>query len=194
MNQNPPSQLVESISKGFFRISLVITLGIVLGGILLAFTSEPWLTATYRFPILSKTPIKVDECNQNDLKEYSDSYKNKTPKGRNVSVTLCFEKMSIERDGSVKYVLPYKSDGKVFWYVDGYLSKYGSDLSSQYLKGVIDSFKLPEKDGKEIDDSYWRGKLEKISEYIQGTAIALLFWAIFYAVVRFIWRGFTNKD
>jgi len=194
MNQKPPSQLIESISKGFFRISLVITFGIVLGGIFLAFTSEPWLTATYRFPILSKTPIKVDECNQNDQKEYSDSYMNKTPKGRSVSVTLCFEKMPIERDGSVKYVLPYKSDGKVSWYVDGYLSKYGTDLSSQYLKSVIDSFKLPEKDGMTIDDSYWRGKLEKIWEYVQGTALCLLIWAIFYVVVRFIWRGFTNRD
>jgi hypothetical protein len=194
MNQKPPSQLVESISKGFFRISIVITFGIVLGGIFFAYTSEPWLRATYRLPILSKTPIKVDECSQNDEREYSDSYKNKTPKGRSVSVTLCFEKMSIERNGSVKYVLPYKSDGKVFWYVDGYLSKYGSDLSSQYMKSVIDSFKLPERDGKEIDDSYWSGKLEKIWESVQGTAIALLIWAIFYAVVRFIWRGFTNRD
>ncbi|BDT78935.1 hypothetical protein PKF032_08230 [Polynucleobacter yangtzensis] len=164
-----------------------------MGGVFLAYTSEPWLTATYRFPILSKTPIKVDKCNENDANEY-ESYKYKTPKGRYVSVTLCLEKMPIERDGSVKYVLPYKSDGKVFWYVDVYLSKYGSDLSSQYLKSVIDSFKFPEKDGAEIDNSYWRGKLDKVWEYVQGTALCLLIWAIFYVVVRFIWRGFTNRD
>ena len=62
------------------------------------------------------------------------------------------------------------------------------------MKGVIDGFKLPEKDGKEIDDSYWQGKLEEIWESAQGTAIALLIWAILYGVVRFIWRGFTNRD
>lgn len=193
MNEKKSPQLIESISKGFYRISLVITLGIVLVGIFLAYTSEPWFSAKYRFPILSKTAIKVNECNQNDQKEY-ESYRYQTPKGRNVSVTLCLEKMPIEEDGSVKYVLPYKSDGKIFWYVDGYLSKNGSDLSSKYLRSVIDGFQFPEKDGREIDNSYWRGKLEKIWEYVQGTALCLLIWAIFYGVVRFIWRGFTNRD
>ena len=194
MNEKTSPKLIESISKGFYRISLVITIGIVLVGIFLAYTSEPWFSAKYRFPILSTAPVKVKECNDNDAKEYMESYKYKTPKGRYVSITLCLEKMPIERDGSVKYVLPYKFDGKLFWYFDGYLSKYGNDASSKYLKSIIDSFTFPDSDGRKIDDTYWEKKLEKIWEYVEGTALALLFWAIFYAVVRFIWRGFTNRD
>ena len=194
MTESMQSNFVKSISNGFYRISQVITAGILIAGIIIAFTSEPRFSKTYRYGLVEQTPIAAGSCTDGDIREYMYSYENKTPKGHSVSITLCFKTVQVTKDNSVYNYLPYAKTGNDYWYIESYPSKYGSDLSSKYLATTIKGFSIPAKDAEEIDGNYWKGKLDSIFDVVKGTAIALLCWAVLFIVVRFIWRGFTNKD
>lgn len=193
-NNDKSQNIINGISKGFYRISQVITLGILIGGAIYGYTENPWISKTYRLGLLENSGKSVEECSEGDIREYPPSYNFKTPKGRSVHITLCLETLSITKNGQVFNYLPYTKDDKGYWYIETKPSTYGSDLSSKYLITTISSFKLPKSDAEQIDNTYWKLKMESIWEAVKGTAIALLFWAIFYSVIRFIWRGFTNRD
>lgn len=194
MTESKQSTFVKSISNGFYRISQVITAGILVAGIIIAFTSEPRFSKTYRYGLVEQNPVAVENCSEGDIKEYAYSYENKTPKGHGVSVTLCFKTLQVTKNGTVYNYLPYSKTGNDYWYIESYPSRYGSDLSSKYLANVMKGFSLPQKDAQDIDNDYWKGKMDSIFDVVKGTAIALLCWVAFFMVIRFIWRGFTNKD
>jgi hypothetical protein len=194
MNANTSPSLINGISKGFYRISQVITASILVGGAIYAYTENPWISKTYRLGLLESTGKSVEECTDGDIREYASSYSFKTPKGHSVHITLCFETLSVIKNGQTFNYLPYTKDDKGYWYIETSPSKYGNDLSSKYLYATVSKFQAPIKDMQEIDSGYWKLKLESIWEAVKATALALLGWAIFYSVIRFIWRGFTNRD
>lgn len=194
MTESKQSTFIKSISNGFYRISQVISGAILVGGLIFAFLSEPNFSKTYRFGLVDSNPVEVKGCSDGDVREYLYSYQNKTPKGHNISVTLCFKTLAVTKNGLVSNYLPYAKIGSDYWYIESSPSIYGSDLSSKYLSSVVKGFSIPLKDAQEIDSGYWKAKMESMMEVVKNTAIVLLCWAVFYLVISFIWRGFTNRD
>jgi len=194
MTTSKSSSVISGISKGFYRIALVITVGIVVVGLWNAFDTSVNYGITYRFKAMDEQPIKVDSCSPKDV-TFNEWGAAATPKGAKVNVVYCFETFEAETNAGRKFSgVPFKKMDKGFFLIEESPSKYGNKAGDIYVKDRMDNFYPPIGDLKELDKSYWSEKISLFGEIILITLGGLLGWILFCLVIRFIWRGFTNRD
>ena len=194
MGENRASGFISGISKGFYRIALVITFAIVVIGLWNVFGDTVQYSTAYRFGILEPIPSKVSNCTQDDIK-FTEWGATTTPKGGRVNLDFCFQKMEVvSAKGDTFNGVPYKKTDKGLYFVDESPSKYGSQEGDKYVIALMKKFSIPSSDLQELDKGYWGQKLSSIGTNLLYLLGGLLGWGVFCLVVRFIWRGFTNRD
>lgn len=194
MTENKQSSVISGISNGFFRIAIVVCVVIVGVGGWLSFDQKPSFTLTYRYLKLDPIPKLVKECSKNDA-TFSNRWATETPKGATIHINYCFQKVFVtSSNGEMYNGVPYKKGGGDTLFVEESPSRYGYTEGEKYIGKLIDSFKPPEQDLVEADKEYWGQKFIEIGKGLLNTIGVLIGWLVFALVIRFIWRGFTNRD
>lgn len=194
MTTSKSSNVISGISKGFYRIAIVITIGIVVIGLWNAFDTSVNYGITYRFNAMDANPIKVASCLPKDV-TFNKWGAATTPKGARVNVEYCFETFQAVTSSGRKFNgVPYKKAEKGLFYIEESPSEYGYKEGDIYVKDRMREFYPPISDLKELDKDYWSEKLSLFGEIILMLLGGLFGWVVFCLVIRFIWRGFTNRD
>lgn len=194
MSEKNSSNVVKGISSGFLRVALVVGAAILLVGGWIAIDQRPSFDVSYRFKELESIPSKVPECNELDA-TFKDSYAARTPKGASVHINYCFQKIIvISSEGVTYHGVAYKKTGANQYLVEESPNKYGSREGDRYVSRLMSQFKPSKADLDQLDQKYWGAKLSEVGSGLLVTIGFLLGWAVFCLVIRFIWRGFTNRD
>lgn len=172
-----------NIFEGARRISKLVMGVIVAGSLVAIWTAEPYLNMRYQVRGPSFPLVKVDECGEDDAREYINR---RSADGKTIHITICFMAHPAAKTGEM--LIPYMAmeDGK--WWMN---EKYSAAVSA-YTKSVANAFAFSAEDAKQAD-SLWTST--RIKDGLQGLGfliIALVAFLIFTKIIGWIVRGFLG--
>jgi hypothetical protein len=169
--------------EGARRISKVIIGIIILGSLLAIWFDSPYVSITYQVPGFGITPVKVEQCGDDDAKEYLDA---KSAKGKNIHAVLCFAAHEVGQTGEM--LIPYAFAGNGKWWLQ---KKYSSEVT-RYTKLVAAQFTVPFKDAMQADELWTTQRINKALEGFGLLAAGIFaFWFV-TLIIGWIVRGFMG--
>lgn len=171
-----------NIFEGARRIEYLIIGVIIITGICLGFTSNPYFQLRYSIPFVDEDAVRTetDECEYEDALETVNAI---SPKGHKYSISLCFKATHLNNGHVFNTFL---EDGNV------YVAEKYSSQAIKYRNDFAKSFRAPSRDVSELDKRYWILRIKDgLSVFGIALGCAVLLWVGSW-IIGWIVRGFVG--